>query len=183
MVTLEKLFPLQDELDKKIESNKSLNSIETFPKKILAFLVELGELVNEVPEVVKFWSDKQVPKTKKVAEYYATFYNKPLHMEVENPRLEEYVDGLCFILSLGIEIGIDPKSTYQAQKKNDITLQLIHLFYEMSFFTFQSRDTNFIDIVELYLGLGEMLGYDYNQIEQAYIEKNLINHKRQEEGY
>jgi dimeric dUTPase (all-alpha-NTP-PPase superfamily) len=34
-----------------------------------------------------------------------------------------------------------------------------------------------------YLNLGEMLGFTEEQIEQAYFEKNKINHQRQEVGY
>lgn len=34
-----------------------------------------------------------------------------------------------------------------------------------------------------YLGLGEMLGFKLEEIERAYIEKNQVNHQRQDNGY
>ncbi|MFV0915273.1 dUTP diphosphatase, partial [Enterococcus faecium] len=34
-----------------------------------------------------------------------------------------------------------------------------------------------------YLGLGEMLGFALEEIECAYIEKNEVNHERQNNGY
>jgi dimeric dUTPase (all-alpha-NTP-PPase superfamily) len=34
-----------------------------------------------------------------------------------------------------------------------------------------------------FFGLGEMLGFTWDEIEQAYFAKNKINHVRQETGY
>jgi dimeric dUTPase (all-alpha-NTP-PPase superfamily) len=34
-----------------------------------------------------------------------------------------------------------------------------------------------------FLGLGQMLGFTWEQIEAAYLQKNAINHERQESGY
>ena len=38
-------------------------------------------------------------------------------------------------------------------------------------------------LVDLFIGLGEMLGFTREQIETAYLDKNKINHQRQENGY
>lgn len=37
--------------------------------------------------------------------------------------------------------------------------------------------------LELYIGLGEMLGFTWDQIEEAYYAKNKVNHERQNTGY
>ena len=34
-----------------------------------------------------------------------------------------------------------------------------------------------------FMGLGEMLGFDWDEVEAAYLRKNEINHLRQAEGY
>ncbi len=79
------LLNMQNELDRHIESEHGLQNADLVDKKILALLVELGELANET-RCFKFWS-KKAPSEQEVI-------------------LEEYVDGIHFILSLGIEIGI-----------------------------------------------------------------------------
>jgi dimeric dUTPase (all-alpha-NTP-PPase superfamily) len=83
---LEKLFQMQKALDTHIEDKHSLQDEDLFERKVLALLVEIGELANETRSF-KFWSVK--PSSAK---------------EV---ILEEFVDGVHFILSLGIECGYE----------------------------------------------------------------------------
>src|SRR3954447_25518100 len=81
---LEKLFRMQQALDQHIEKKHGLQEEDLFSRKVLALLVELGELANET-RCFKFWSIK--PSSEK------------------SIVLEEFVDGIHFILSLGIECG------------------------------------------------------------------------------
>ena len=81
---LEKLFNMQQALDQHIEEKHELQHEDLFNRKVLALLVELGELANET-RCFKFWSIK--PSSEK------------------SVVLEEFVDGIHFILSLGIECG------------------------------------------------------------------------------
>ncbi|HAQ08050.1 MAG TPA: dUTPase, partial [Bacillus bacterium] len=85
-MNIEKLFRMQKELDRHIELQHGLVEEDLFDRKILALLVELGELANET-RCFKFWSLK--PSSEKQV------------------ILEEFVDGIHFILSLGIECGFD----------------------------------------------------------------------------
>ncbi|KFZ32146.1 dUTPase, partial [Anoxybacillus flavithermus] len=41
----------------------------------------------------------------------------------------------------------------------------------------------YIDMFGKFLGLGEMLGFTWEQVEEAYMKKNAENHSRQERGY
>ncbi|MDA6141611.1 dUTPase, partial [Escherichia coli] len=70
-------------------------------KRLLAFIVELGECAQE-HRGFKYWSKDQQPRTKAV--------RVPAMMEEDkeyyNPLLEEYVDGLHFVLELGLAYGI-----------------------------------------------------------------------------
>ena len=81
---LEKLFKMQKALDQHIEEKHELQQEDLFNRKVLALLVEVGELANET-RCFKFWSVK--PSSEK------------------SVVLEEFVDGIHFILSLGIECG------------------------------------------------------------------------------
>ncbi len=82
---LKTLFTMQRELDAYIQKSQSVKE-DVFKEKGLALLVELAELANET-RCFKFWSAKG-----------------PSEREV---ILEEYVDSIHFILSLGIEKNLD----------------------------------------------------------------------------
>lgn len=99
----------------------------------------------------------------------------------KNPLLEEYVDCLHFILSIGLEI--DTEYFYfepMVKKEENITNQFNTLFH----FAYLITEDNYCsELITSFYYLGEMLGFTWEQIEQAYISKNEINHTRQENGY
>ena len=131
-------------------------------KRILALLVEIGELANET-RCFKFWSTKG-----------------PSEREV---ILEEYVDGLHFILELGIEHGWTPVVVDLLFEENNLNLQFIQILKRVSTFASVRTKDNYYMILEMYIGLGSMLGFAWEQIEAAYWRKNRINYERQENGY
>src|SRR5690625_3584703 len=118
-MNLEKLFEIQAELDKRIVEKHGLQNEDLLDKKILALQVELGELANEW-RGFKFWSEDQEPNICDLPKGTCTcrdcemYYCDKVHestVEAKNlyvnPLLEEYVDCLHFILSIGLEIGAD----------------------------------------------------------------------------
>jgi dimeric dUTPase (all-alpha-NTP-PPase superfamily) len=172
---LKKLFETQKVLRDRISYNES----DRFEKLVLALLVELGECANEW-RGFKFWSKDQEPRTKvKQIDQYGSKW-MPIY---KNPLLEEYVDGLHFILELGIEKGIT-YSTYRTKVKAlSITDQFNVLFRKICDFEVHQTSENYSWILDLFIGLGEMLGFTWEEIEQAYFAKNAINHERQDNGY
>lgn len=102
-----------------------------------------------------------------------------------NPLLEEYVDVLHFVLELGLEIGYDSRDSWGLdqirtdQVEENITDQFRLVFYHTSML---ADDDYYIELFAAYLNLGEMLGFTWKQIEQAYFEKNEVNHLRQDSG-
>jgi len=111
-------------------------------------------------------------------------------VEYKNPLLEEFSDCLHFLLSIGNDINMN--EVYEDDKPkplyfDDIIEQFMvindwisHLYYS------RHDDTNgeIYDLVFAYfLGLGEMLGFSWKEIEEAYLRKNTVNHERQERGY
>jgi len=165
------------------------------PKKILALQVELGELANEW-RGFKFWSEDQeprkiVPKANchacagtgrgDTGEYdcrecdgEGVLYRYPL--------LEEYVDCLHFILSIGLKCKFDDGKFYTSHKETTLE-QFLRLFEKVGDFSAFPTKGNYECIFNYFLGLGEMLGFTWDQIEQAYLEKNRVNYQRQESGY
>jgi dimeric dUTPase (all-alpha-NTP-PPase superfamily) len=177
-MNLEKLFQTQKVLRDRINYNEP----DRFNKLILALLVELGECANEW-RGFKFWSQNQEPRTQAV--------RVPCMMEEDkeyyNPLLEEYVDGLHFVLELGLEREDTTLTTpYDISwiiKRKTITEQFNNLYDFIGNFSKYPTVGNYSNIVDYYIGLGEMLGFTWEQIEQAYFSKNKINHHRQDNFY
>src|SRR5690554_5668076 len=143
---LKKLFDIQRKLDERIVEKHGLQGEDLLDKKILALQVELGELANEW-RVFKFWSDDQEPRTtskcrKCLGEGKGYFFgrrwtgNKETCItcggtginENENPLLEEYVDCLHFILSIGLERKVDINFDWHKSKRENIIEQFLILF-------------------------------------------------------
>ena len=161
---LQNLFSMQEDLDYRIEKDHNLLSENLVPKKTLALLVELGELANET-RCFKFWSNKG-PSPKKVI-------------------LEEYVDGLHFILSLGLKLNYSKNLNLESMKalESPLYVQFLDLYDKISKFNNKASSEMYLDLFQSFLNLGASLGFSEKHIEDAYIEKNKVNHKRQDEGY
>ncbi|AJC23677.1 MULTISPECIES: dUTP diphosphatase [Bacillus] len=111
-----------------------------------------------------------------------------------NPLLEEYVDCLHFILSIGNRIGFDNGATIQqimrrAEEREletniGIGKAFSHLMSLVYGFYFSIEDEwTYVMSFERFLNLGKLLGFAPEQIEAAYMDKNAVNHQRQQEGY
>lgn len=162
---------MQKQLDNYIYKNKKIKKEKIKVNKYLALFVELGELINAL--------------------------NKNDKAEI----LKEYVDCLHFVLSIGNDFGIygsniefefipRKKSIYFSADwfvaeysdflnkidgwkywKNQVSLDkdyLCHLWYELLF---------------EFKYLGQMIGLNTQQVEEAYFKKNKINYQRQIDNY
>lgn len=188
-MNLTKLFETQRILDARIEKeHPRIEGEDRLAKKILALQVELGELANE-QRSWKFWSNDQEPRGKgKLIKRGLNIFDNGKWNQIyppvfENPLLEEYVDCLHFILSIGLELGWKPSVIDLYLKSDDINNQFTGLFYEVAHFSGHRLKDNYYKLVEVFVGLGEMLGFTWDQVEQAYYDKNAINHTRQDTGY
>lgn len=202
-MNLNNLFDKQRELDARILLEKGLVGQDLLDKKILALQVELGELAQNW-RGFKFWSTDQEPRTyekchvcqghgETVVPAFPDFEEMEQDMcpvcegdgkSGKNPLLEEYVDCLHFILSIGNTIGNDyfvyDEDIQEYEKEKSITKQLQKVFG----YAFLITEDNYCsELLNTFITLGEMLGFTWEQIEQAYYDKNEINHERQNNGY
>lgn len=184
-MNLQRLFEMQRQLDEHIEKEHPRQEGEDrLAKKILALMVELGELANEW-RGFKFWSHDQVPRTRvlvnRTIDDIGFKYIGPEH--IKNPLLEEYVDCLHFLLSIGLDENIGTLEWEQIEpwKRESIIDQFIDLFD--CTVRLKTDITEYVVIWDYFIGLGEMLGFTWEQIEEAYLQKNAENHARQERGY
>lgn len=158
----DKLFSMQQQLDQHIEEKHPVDKEKLFESKYLALLVELGELANET-RCFKFWSTK-APSKKDVI-------------------LEEYVDGIHFILSLGIEKGYRYESSNNNSSNGTATDQFNYVFSQCVLFHEIPTNSNYMNLFHSFLVLGGILGFDEKAIMDAYKKKNDKNYLRQEQGY
>ena len=191
-MNLEKLFKMQKELDERIlDRFPELRNEYLLDKKILALQVELGELAQNW-RGFKFWSENQEPKPPvhnwDVSEDGLTQEWLPEWGYESYPLLEEYVDCLHFILSIGLELGYAHESERAEKWQNgsdNITDQFNFVFWCVAELKNRQKisEWDYYYAFGGFLSLGEMLGFTEIQIEQAYYDKNKINHERQEQGY
>lgn len=178
---------------------------DRFKKKILALLVEVGESANEHPSIFKFWSKSQKGSAQKTAEKYAEIYDKPVVEIDEDLFLEELVDIFSFILSQGLELNISGKDIAPPiidQIFEDVVdLYLLFSQRVLNLYTSYKHDQlklvnkpvyviehptpvdSFNQLLGTFFALVLILDYDLDQLEEAYYKKNVINVKRQDQGY
>ncbi|WP_017473364.1 dUTP diphosphatase [Amphibacillus jilinensis] len=156
------LFEMQQQLDQYIESNHNVTDQQLFDRKILALFVELGELANET-RCFKFWSLKE-PSPRDVI-------------------LEEYVDGIHFILSLGLDKGFQIKHVDALPFSGELTDLFNQLYRAIDYFRDDQTQASYLTVFGLFLTLGEQLTFTPEDIKAAYLSKNEVNFKRQDEQY
>ncbi len=212
-MNLQKLFEIQAKLDKHIVKGKGLEGQNLLEEKILALQVELGELANEWRGFKFWSNDQKPRTKLICKYCEGNGYTEDWHgneeqgnlvsypeicndcggigiVEEVNPLLEEYVDCLHFILGIGIEINYEFGAFLKWQSAN-ITSHFNDLFHAITTLREsiesdseeEEKQENFNELLAGFLGLGDMLGFTWEQIEQAYLDKNKINHERQLNGY
>ncbi|HLR08365.1 MAG TPA: dUTP diphosphatase [Bacillota bacterium] len=156
------LFNMQKKLDTYIETKRGIADQDVFSEKCLALLTELGELANET-RCFKFWSTKERSEQAVI--------------------LEEYVDGIHFILSLGLDKGYG-FTKEDIPHPNLSEIEQFHAVFAASVaFKNEPTEANYKNMFISYLQLGKLLGFSEGDIQRAYMEKNAKNYQRQNEGY
>ncbi|WP_033541511.1 dUTP diphosphatase [Planococcus sp. CAU13] len=161
-MNLVKLFEMQEELDRFIQANNSAAG-DLFVKKGLALIVELAELANET-RAFKFWSSKG-PSERDVI-------------------LEEYVDSIHFLLSVGIEKGLDDLTEWP-EPAADFDLTTLFLMTNSSILEFLEEQSMaaYREVWGCYGAIARVLGFSYDEVLEAYVSKNQKNYDRQKNGY
>lgn len=158
-------FDMQRQLDHYIESQHGLENKSLLKQRTLALLVELSELANET-RCFKFWS-KKPPASKAII-------------------LEEFVDGVHFILSLGLALGYDKKILSiqtEEEKKADLTYLFLETYACIQRFSESMSFDDYETLFQQYFLLGRSLGFSLEEVQKAYKEKNEVNYERQQTGY
>lgn len=157
---LNKLKRYQKTLDDAILQKHNLKVEDTIIDRKLALLVELGEFANET-RCFKYWSLKD--------------------SSAKEILLEEYVDGIHFIVSLANQFNLE-LATEVEETNLDLTMLLINTFKCASFIEIENQDM-FEDLLKWYYEIAVQLGFSQDDIIEAYMMKNQVNFERQESDY
>ena len=120
---LTELFKKQAELDEVIAKNHHVSYASTRKERILALIVEIGELANAT-RCFKYWSNKG--------------------SEAKDIVLDEYADGLHFFLSLGIDIKTSKTSYNRTKHLIDLTSQFHEIYHRIDTFYKHQDDKSYI---------------------------------------
>jgi dimeric dUTPase (all-alpha-NTP-PPase superfamily) len=159
---LTKLFTMQRELDLFIQNNREQKT-DVFQEKGLALLVELAELANET-RCFKFWSTKGPSEDAVI--------------------LEEYVDSIHFLLSLGIEKDLDILVNWpEGEVEGELTQLFLETTGAIHRFLHELTMNTYKQVWIHYGAIAKKLGFTNEDIIIAYLAKNEENYNRQKTGY
>ena len=161
-IDLTNLYQKQAELDQRIADNHHVSYETTRPRRTLALLVEIGEFANAT-RCFKYWSNKS---------------SEPLDIV-----LDEYVDGLHFFLSLGIDIGVTKKQYNHTKHASDLTEQILEVYRLASIFYKKQDEKSYIKAFQAFINITPLLKVRWSTIEKAYYKKLGENYHRQDTNY
>ena len=159
---LTELFKKQAELDETIAKNHNVSYASTRSRRIMALIVEIGDLAN-APRCFKYWSNKGA--------------------EPKEIVLDEYADGLHFFLSLGVDIKTSKTSYNRTKHLDNLTDQFHEVYHRIDVFKKKQDDKTYIKAFQAFLNLLPLLGYRWKDLEKAYYKKLGVNYVRQETNY
>ena len=168
-MNINKLFPKQAELDAYIGESKGIKMEDYKTERVLALLVEWGEFLNCVPFLFKYWKSNQEMN--------------------RDEALEEYVDNLHFLLSIGNDHGF---TDYEYEElPNDTDMKLIvfgitNIISRIGVSLIVSGKVHAVDyesLLDHFIYFGSQLGFTENEIITHYELKHAENYARQQMCY
>lgn len=155
------LFDIQKKLDVFIEKTQNI-TYDVFTEKGLALVVELAELANET-RCFKYWSTKG-PSERAII-------------------LEEFVDSVHFMLSLGNMCGFSLEAWPEVREQQELTPLFLETTATVSMFISMPTRGNYEGVWRQYGKLAYNLSFTIEDIVGAYMTKNEKNYERQRTGY
>ncbi len=161
-IRIDDLQKIQNELDSRIFKLHNTSRADTRNDRILALLVEAGELANET-RCFKYWSLK-----------------KPSD---DSLIFEEFSDVLHFSLSLGIDINFDLSEIEYHESGLNLNDQFHKLYHATLGFSKSNDKEDYIQLMQTIFTLAHHLGMNEQKIREMYLFKNEKNHQRQDNQY
>ncbi len=160
-MNFKKILEMQKALDENIQNTHNVKAEEVVINKIVALVVEVAEFANEI-QTFKYWKKQKNVNDKLV--------------------LEEFVDGIHFLLSLTITLDASTIIEPIIVSKDEVE-QLAQVFVETSKLKEEFTKAQVEKAFGVYMGIAKMIGLKDKDIEEFYIEKNKVNFERLATGY
>src|SRR5690625_134865 len=191
-MNLNTLFKKQMELDAHITQKRGLEGQLLLDKRIVALICELYECVNEA-RFFKFWSDDQKPNNickecgGSGVRYVAPTIPNPCdscagYPERYNPLLEEYADVIHFALSVANSLGVHEHEYIETQPE-DLNKLVIGITNQATVLSLSRSKEHVSSLLNNIIAFGYQLGFDEQQVIDAYNAKHQENYRRQKVGY
>lgn len=165
-MNIKKLLEMQRNLDIEILERAGIKEYP-FKNIKLALLVELGELANEW-KGFKHWKKNKVINKEKLIEEWADCFHFALSLENELHQVAPAV-----IKNIDVII--------EELDKGNWNMDVIEAF-ELNFQGILNIHYNSAVLLNI-IALGRCLNISLDEMEQAYFNKNKVNHDRQAAGY
>ena len=160
-MNLNPLFKKQKELDGYIYEKNNVTAKEVFERKIVALLVELGELANEL-QFFKYWKE---------------------NISIDRQRaIEEFIDVIHFVIGLAVDLGVE-EHEYTEMMPKDLNELFIGIANLATLLSVTKEKEHAKSLLNNIIALGYQLGLDEQTVIEAYNKKNEVNYQRQENGY
>ncbi len=163
---LSDLSKRQNDIDLYIHNQNQLSSKETWNKRIIALFTEIAEFANEIRSF-KYWSKKSESNREII--------------------LEEYIDCVHFLLSIGNNINFDwlnYKFVNQIVNDNiDINYFILEININLSIFAKDNTHDNFQRFLNNFFTIAIIKNFTKEELFDSYVDKNQKNYHRQEINY
>ena len=162
IIDFEPLFKKQLELDLDIQKRHNVTYEETLERRFLSLYVEIGELANAT-RCFKYWSNKPSEPRERV--------------------MDEFADGLHFLLSLGVALNIKNKCFEQKETEEDLSNLFVKMYGVIDELHNKKNEDTYQKTFETLLLIASKLDMNKDDIFASYLLKLGENYHRQETNY
>ena len=162
LIDFDELFQKQLELDLDIQKRHNVTYEETLDRRFLSLYVEIGELANAT-RCFKYWSNKPSEPRERV--------------------MDEYADGLHFLLSLGIALKVKNHVFDQEKTDKDLSTLFLNMYDDISMLKNKKSEDTYIKTFKTFLLIASKLNMNKDDIFSSYFLKLGVNYRRQETNY
>ena len=97
--------------------------------------------------------------------------------------MDEYVDGLHFFLSLGIDIKASKRKYHYTKHSDDLTEQILEVYRLSTIFLKKQDEKSYVKAFQAFINIVPILKVRWTTIEKAYYKKLGENYSRQDHNY
>ena len=168
-IEMDQFYTLQKELDDHIFRNHPKVQTEPIDMYLLsAFRIELAEFLNEHRHF-KFWSNRRTCKDRQL-------------------MIEEATDAFHFLLSLGLKKRFNSHMKHKqlrelSQYKGKRDPKRVYQYANYLFENMIRYRTDYQKACSDFMAMCYHAGITDQELADAYMKKNQVNHERQKEGY